>query len=363
MNTKLLLTLFVLLAGVSSKAQYSSFNKKEITNLKSAVNTNEEIKKYYTSFQKVADAALNDSPNPIDTIRTEGLLQGDPKKKATQNALEDMPKIYALSLVYKTSGDKKYLVKAIEYLKAWATKTTPNGDPIDDTNLEGAIEGYDLIKEDIRGKDATVIKEWWRKTGEQEIIAKYNNPERMTSKNNWNAHRLKIIGEIAWSINDGHLQKYTIEGFKKHLELNLLPDGSSIDFEERDALHYHVYDLEPLLKLCIVLKRATNNDYYSFTSPIGTSVEKSVTWLLPYVTGEKTHGEYTNSKVEFDRKRAANGEGGFKIGAPFDPKHGAGVLLLAAYFHPSYLDTAKKVLATDEAYPSWQTVSNEVMKK
>lgn len=362
MNTKLLLSAFVLLAGISSKAQYTSFNKQEITKLKSAVNSNAEIKQYYVSFQKTADAALNESPNPIDTIRTEGLLQGDPRKTATQNALKDMPKIYALSLVYKISGDKKYLAKATEYLKAWATKTTPNGDPIDDTNLDKAIEGYDLIKEDIKGSDAAIIKEWWRKTGEMEITAKYNNPERMTSKNNWNAHRLKIIGEIAWSINDGRLQKYTIEGFKKHLEVNLKPDGSSIDFEERDALHYHVYDLEPLLKLCIVLKRATNTDYYSFTSSTNTSVEKSVTWLLPYVTGEKTHGEYTNSKVEFDRKRAANNEGGFKIGAPFDPKHGANVLLLAAYFRPPFVETARKVLGTNEAYPSWQSVSNEVMR-
>ncbi|MDI3320045.1 alginate lyase family protein [Pinibacter soli] len=362
MNKKLILSAFVLLAGISSNAQYTSFNRKEISNLKSAINSNAEIKKYYVSFQNAANAALNESPNPIDTIRSEGLLQGDPKKTATQNALKDMPKIYALSLVYKINGDKKYLAKAIEYFKAWATKTTPNGDPIDDTNLDRAIEGYDLIKEDIKGSDAAVIKEWWRKTGELEITAKYNNPERMTSKNNWNAHRLKIIGEIAWSINDEHLKQYAIEGFKKHLEVNLKADGSSIDFEERDALHYHVYDLEPLIKLCIVLRRATNTDYYSFTSPSGTSVEKSVTWLLPYVTGEKTHGEYTNSKVEFDRKRAANNEGGFKIGAPFDPKHGVNVLLLAAYFHPAFLDTAKKVLGTDEAYPSWQSVSNEMMR-
>jgi hypothetical protein len=363
MTKQLIVSAFALFAGISSFAQYISFNKKEIADLKSAIKSNAEIKKYYASFQKTADAALNESPNPIDTIRTEGLLQGDPKKTATRKALEDMPKIYALSLVYRIGGDKKYLVRATEYLKAWATKTIPNGDPIDDTNLDGAIEGYDLIKQDIKGSDATLIKEWWRKIGNLEITAKYNNPDRMTSKNNWNAHRLKIIGEIAWSINDEHLQKYTIEGFKKHLAVNLLLDGSSIDFEERDALHYHVYDLEPLLKLCIVLKRATNTDYYSFTSPIGTSVEKSVTWLLPYVVGEKTHGEYTNSKVEFDRKRAANGEGGFKIGAPFDPKHGANVLLLAAYFRPPFVDTARRVLGTEDVYPSWQSVSNEIMKK
>ncbi|MBN9296678.1 MAG: alginate lyase family protein [Filimonas sp.] len=363
MNKKIVLSALVLLSVITSKAQYTSFNQQEISKLKTAVNTNAEIKKYYTSFKRTADNALNEAPNPIDTIRTEGLLKGNPKKTATAKALEDMPKIYSLSLVYRITGDKQYLAKAIEYLKAWATTTTPNGDPIDDTNLDKAIEGYDLIKEDITGADAQTIKEWWRKTGEVEISAKYNAPTRMTSRNNWNAHRLKIIGEIAWSINDEQLKKYTIDGFKKHLEVNLRPDGSSIDFEERDALHYHVYDLEPLLKLCIVLKRATNTDYYSFVSTTNTSVEKSVTWLLPYVTGEKTHGEYTNSKVEFDRKRANNGEAGFKIGALFDPKHGVPVFLLAAYFHEPYLDTAKKTLGTSDTYPSWQTVTNEIMKK
>lgn len=363
MKRKLFAIVLVMIAALSSKAQYTSFNQQEIAKLKTAINKNGEIKKQYSSFQKIADNALNENPNPIDTIRTEGLLKGNPKKTATGKTLEDMPKIYSLSLVYRISGDKKYLTKAIEYLKAWATTTTPNGDPIDDTNLDRAIEGYDLIKEEITGDDAKLIKEWWRKTGEVEISSKYNAPTRMTSRNNWNAHRLKIIGEIAWSINDENLKKYAIEGFKKHLEVNLRPDGSSIDFEERDALHYHVYNLEPLLKLCIVMKRATGTDYYAYTSPISTSVEKSVTWLQPYVTGEKTHGEYTNSKVEFDRKRANNGEAGFKIGAPFDPKHGAGVFILAGYFNPASMDVAKKALGTSDAYPSWQAVTNEIMKK
>ena len=38
---------------------------------------------------------------------------------------------------------------------------------------------------------------------------------------------------------------------KKQIAANLRPDGSSLDFHERDALHYHCYDLEPLLTLAI----------------------------------------------------------------------------------------------------------------
>lgn len=360
---KLSFTLFAFFLCFALNAQYVGFNKSEIKQLKLLIKKDAEVNQYYQSFLTTANKALEEAPNPIDTIRSEGLLKGNPRKTATQKALEDMPKMYALSLMYKISGDKKYLTKATTYLKAWASYTKSNGDPIDETNLDRAIEAYDMIKGDMSSADAQLVREWFRQAGNMEITAIYNDPKRMTAINNWNSHRLKVIGQIAWTINDEKLKNYTIEGLKKQLVQNLLPSGSSIDFEERDALHYHVYDLEPLLKLCIVLQRATKTDYYSFQSSANTSIKKSVEWLIPYLTGEKTHGEYTNSKVEFDRKRAENKEPGFQIGKLFEPKAGVDVLVLASYFNQPYLETARKVLDTQAQYPIWYAVVNAVMKK
>jgi hypothetical protein len=370
-------SLFLLLVVVtgSLRAQYVGLGQREIDKLKKWMDdggktadnarkngtdaeASAEVRKFYVAFQLVADKALSEEPHPIDTIRTEGLLQGNPKKTATRAALTDMPRMYALALVYRVNGDGKYLSKAISYLKAWAMQNTPNGDPIDDTNLDDAIEAYDMIKEKLAPADAALIESWLRRTAEVEINGPHNRPNRATATNNWNSHRLKIIGEIAFSLHDTTLQHYTINGLKQQVEVNLNPDGSSTDFVSRDALHYHVYDLEPLLTLCIVLQRATGVDYYWKRSVTGSSIERSVNWLLPYLNGEKTHPEFVNSTVQFDRDRAKNNEAAYKSGTLFDPKNGVLTLLLAGYFDETLLPLTRQLLNTQDRYPAWQSVVN-----
>ena len=350
------LFLFFTFASVTLSAQYVGLNQREIKKLRHLVAV--EANQFYTSFQQVADKALTETPNPIDTIRTEGLLKGNPRKTATALALADMPRIYALALVYRVGRDKKYLEKAGEYLHAWATRNTPKGDPIDDTNLDNAIEAYDMIKDDLPSAKEAIIKDWLKRTADIEISSPRNNPSRSTSYNNWNSHREKIIGEIAFAIGDTALESYTIRGLRAQVGRNLNPDGSSIDFASRDALHYHVYDLEPLLKLAIVLQRATGVNYYVYQSPTGSSIKKSVDWLVPYLNGQKTHPEFVNSTVPFDKERAKNNEADYKAGSLFDPKNGVRTLLLAARFDGDLLPIARKLLLTEDAYPAWQSVVN-----
>jgi alginate lyase len=347
---------------IKTHAQFVSLNLSEINRLEHLLSSDPSAKKLYDKIQQQADQSLTEAPRPIDTIRTEGLLKGNPKKTATAAALRDMPKMYALALVYRLSHNKRYLEQATAYLKAWATNNTPNGDPIDDTNLDNAIEAYDLIKTDFSPADNTIISRWLKQTAETEISSPHNRPNRATHFNNWNSHRLKIIGEIAFAINDTTLQQYTITGLKAQVEHNLNPDGSSTDFISRDALHYHVYDLEPLLKLAIVLQRATGINYYPYQSPTTSSIQKSVNWLLPYLTGEKTHPEFVNSTVNFDRQRANNNEPGYKSGTLFDPKNGIHTLLLAAFFDNNLLPIARHLLDTDASCPDWQTALNAIMK-
>lgn len=356
----------LIFSGAPAGAQYMEYvglGKPAIARLKKKLATGDTAAvRAYAGFQSVADKALEEAPHPIDTIRSEGLLEGNPKKTATRAALADMPRMYALALVYRVSGNKRYLQKAAAYLKAWATQNTPNGDPIDDTNLDNAIEAYDMIKDKLAFDEDASIRDWLKRTADIEISSPRNSPKRATSVNNWHSHRLKVLGEIAWAIGDTALQRYTIDGLMTQIDRNLKPDGSSIDFESRDALHYHVYDLEPLLKLSIILKRATGKDYYRYISPKGCSIQRSVTWLLPFVTGEKTHPEFVNSTVAFDRQRAQNGQAEYKAGTIWDPKNGIATLLLASYFDPSLLPTAYRLLASAPNRPTWQLVVNDLLR-
>jgi hypothetical protein len=352
---KYILLLGLMVGARTLPAQQVGLSDAELTTLKSwlsAPGADPGLQNLYAAQKRLAGQALSEAPHPIDTIRSEGLLQGDPLKTATQDALKDMGKMYALALLYKLTDNTAYLVQLDRYLNAWAETDKPRGDPIDDTNLDPVIEAYDMVKGDVSAGTKRRVGEWLRATATTEITAVYNRPNRATSCNNWHSHRLKIIGEIGFAIGDSALEGYAVRGLETQIGRNLRPDGSSEDFALRDALHYQVYDLEPLLQLAIVVKRATGTDYYSWASPSGSSIQHSVAWTLPYVTGEKTHAEFVNSTVEFDRRRAQNGEAAYKAGTLFDPKNGVRTLLLAAYFDPSLLATATKVAGTEDRFPA-----------
>jgi hypothetical protein len=360
MNRAFFFCLFCLLSDGGAVAQFVGIGDPGIADLKRMIHNDAGVKRLYDSLQQIADEALQEDPNPIDTIRTEGLLQGDPRKTATWAALGDMRKMYALALAYRVTGRRVYLDKTTVYLFNWASTNIPRGDPIDDTNLDPAIEAYDMIKHALVFGENKRISNWLKRTAQAELDAPYNRPGRASATNNWHSHRLKIVGEIAYAIRDVALERYCIAELKAQIGRNLQPDGASEDFLTRDALHYHVYDLEPLLKLSIVLKRATGVDYYSYESPSGSSIKKSVDWLLPYLDGRKTHAEFVNSTVEFDRKRAQNGEAAYKSGTLFEPKNGVATLLLAAWFDDALMDPARRLLGSSDRYPAWQAVLDEL---
>jgi Alginate lyase len=360
MKSTVVLFFVGLLSGSGVVAQYVGIDPHGIGRLKALMRTDAGVKRLYDSLKQIADEALQEDPNPIDTIRTEGLLQGDPRKTATWAALGDMRKMYALALAYRMTGQRVYLDKTTVYLFNWASTNIPRGDPIDDTNLDPAIEAYDMIKHALVFGENKRISNWLKRTAQAELDAPYNRPGRASATNNWHSHRLKIVGEIAYAIRDVALERYCIAELKAQIGRNLHPDGASDDFLTRDALHYHVYDLEPLLKLSIVLKRATGVDYYSYESPSGSSIKKSVNWLLPYLDGRKTHAEFVNSTVEFDRKRAQNGEAAYKSGTLFEPKNGVATLLLAAWFDSALMEQARRLLGSSDRYPAWQAVLDEL---
>jgi hypothetical protein len=84
---------------------------------------------------------------------------------------------------------------------------------------------------------------------------------------------------------------------------NIRPDGSTRDFVERDALHYVVYTLEPML---MAAAAAHGDDWYGDPAVDGR-LALALDWLKPYALGERTHEEFVRSTVEFDRKPANAG--------------------------------------------------------
>ena len=342
------------------QAQYVGLSKDEIKQLKQWVNTDAVTGKIVNGFYKKAKAALNENPHPRDTIVSEGHLATHPDKIASVQAMQDFTKIYALAITYQLKEEKEYLDKAIGFLKAWATVNQPLGNPINDTKLDKVFAAYDMLRSGISEADKTIIDSWLSTMAEAEMQSAKKG--KATSMNNWHSHRLKVVGEIGFLLNNKKYQDFATNGLLKQIDTNLNKDGSSWDFLERDALHYHAYDLEPKLTLAIIIKRATGANDFTYVSPKGSSIKKSVDWFVPYLTGEKAHAEYVNSKVAFDLARAKNKEKGFEIGGSFDPANGLNTLSLAAWFDSNYINTIKLIQKKENDFADWQLVLNKLMR-
>ena len=360
---KVVIIFFILPSAFSSSiAQYVSLSDVEITKLIFLVKNDKKVNKQFQNFQKLADSNLLSNPNPIEVISSGGRLQGDPVKTATIASVKDFKIMYALAICYRVTSNKKYIIKATEYLLSWAITNHPSGSPIDDTNLDVLIEAFDLLKNNLKATDKLTIQTWLEKTA----IAETSNLKMLsafeTGRNNLNSHRLKVVGEIAYSIGNEKLKKWTIEKLKDQIAVNLMPDGSSLDFALRDAVHYHVYDLEPLVRLSIILKRATSVDYFRYLSENNSSIKKSVDWLIPFVTNEKTHKEFVNSTVKFDKARSNNKEAGHNIGQAFLPAKAIKLLSLCTYFNYPFDITPLLSDSKPNSGVDWQLTLSSLMK-
>ena len=358
----LLIALGLALSGIENPI---SLNPQQRTKLMELIKTDKEAKARFETLKRAADKTLNDKPNPIRVIQGEGKLKTDPLAIKTRESLGDMRKMYFFAYTFAATGDTQYADKAREFILAWAQQNMPTGNPIDETTLDDLFFAFDLTQSQFSPAEKKIAQTWIRKVADTQIAIGLMHARKGDgiSKNNWQSHRLKIVGLIGYTLSEKKYIDYAVEGFKRQIEVNLRSDGSSIDFHERDALHYHCYDIEPLLELAIV---ANNNgtNLYTYKSKSGASLEKSVKFLMPFCSGEKKHPEFVKSTVAFDRKRAESGDENYKAGHLFDPKKGGHTLELAAAFDKNLSEVYCQATArTVSIYPSWQFVINAAREK
>ncbi len=338
-----------------------SLTANELVQARALAQASPDAAKLAQSLEKSAQGALAETPHPIDHIQTAGQLKGSDAKNRTEEALKDLSRLKSLEWAFVFTGRKDLEQKAEDYILAWAKTCRPPENPIDATNLETFIETYDLVKPDMPVADQTVVDGWLRNIAQTLFTS--DDLKKKTHTNNWQAHRLKIIGLTAFTLGDAAMEQQVLDELKALLNVNLNADGTTYDFLERDALHYHVYDLEPMLRLAMVFQRAQGLDLYHWKTDEEASISQCVAFLVPYAKGEKTHDEYVHTQVKFDIQRAQNHEKGHGIGEPFDPKAAQKCLELAQYFE-SGLTPLIGTLAgkPDAVYPSLQILINSVTR-
>lgn len=308
-----------------------------------------------------ANNLLGVEPNPIAKISTEGKLDSDPLKIRSVESLLDARKFYTLAYAYSITKSSSYFDNARALILAWADTYNASGNSIDETQLLPFIEGYFWIKDDLIDTDREHISQWLRSIAYREMKVRFND-ERDYS--NWNSHRINIIGQIGYAVNDNTLIKYAISEYKQHVKNNLNADGSSYDSVTRDSLSYHCYNLLPLLSLAkaSIMYGDSSENLYEYVSTTGSSLKKSIEYLYPYVDGSKSHREFVNSKSEWDKRTAKSGQTRSLQGRLFKPSETIDTLQLAYFFDEGTLPYVQTILSNNALYPSFEIMLNSEQK-
>jgi hypothetical protein len=281
-------------------------------------------------------------PHAMAHVHTEGTLPHMGIRDQSIEAERDWPVMLHAALAWRAGVHDKSFATARLFLLGWVDGYTPDINPIDETNLDALIETYAIIGNRLNADERQRVAMWLRKWGWDYVGSIDHAPKNAgTWINNWQSHRVKLVTMIAAATDDNALFDQARRLFRKQVSVNLLPDGQVIDFAERDALHYVVYDLEPLLRAALAARAYAGEDWYHWEAPNQVSVAKSVGWLTPYATGAKTHEEFVHSRVAFDAQRAAAGVGGFS--GAFDVKNAAVTFWSASLFDPALGPIAKKL--------------------
>jgi hypothetical protein len=243
-----------------------------------------------------------------------------------------------LAAGYAMERDLRYLNGYAAYLAAWVNIYIISGNPIDETALGDWLLAYRSAGAALPAPLAQRMREF-----ACDLAIRYTQPQpasRKTSTNNWQSHRAKLAVMGAHICGNSGLIGRAEALFAKQIEQNLLASGESIDFAERDAIHYVVYSAEPLLEASL-FARLYGRLLFAITGPNGQSISRTLEWLAPYARGEKTHEEFVHSHVPFDAERAAAGVAGFS--GPFSPKKAQWAYWLAAQLDDKWFETSQRL--------------------
>ncbi len=301
---------------------------------------------------------LDSTPKPMVHIHTEGTLPHQGIRDESIEAKKQLPIMRDAALAWRAgpeasgAGDAYYDL-AQRYFMAWVDTYQPDLNPIDETPFDAFIETYAVIAPKLPAADrakADAFLTAWAKDyiasiDSHQVVSQ--SPQASTWNNNWQSHRIKLVTMIAVALGDDALFADARRLFQAQVAGNILPDGEVRDFAERDALHYVIYDLEPLGQAALAA-RVRGEDWYSYQAPTGSSLKKGFAWLRPYAAAETPHQEFAKSKVAFDAQRAAAGEKGYS--GPFEPMSAANVMWLGATLDPAYLPLAQKLRAKPPIY-------------
>ena len=292
---------------------------------------------------------LGQTPHPLPRLHTEGTLPHQGIYDESVVAARDFPVMRDAAIAWRLTGDKRFAERVDTFLHAWVGTYVPSFNPIDETKFDALIQAYMLARDGLTPSTREETQRFLRTLAEGYIARTdaARQPLSHTWINNWQSHRIKLMAMSAAALGDHALLAHVHRLFLQQVANNVRPDGSVEDFEDRDALHYVVYDLEPLTMAAIAVQ-PFGQQWLRERAANGVSLAAALDWLAPYADGSRTHEEYVHSHVAFDKKRADAGLAGFS--GMWEPKSAATLYWQAARLDPKYRTLAERLAATA---PDW----------
>ncbi len=221
----------------------------EIATLQGVLASNRQASQLYDSVLQQAKRHADDQPRPLKKLYYEGLLETNPDRIDTRKSLEDMDKVIDFIYASYGSNDTIFAHKTRQFVLAWADTYQPDGNPINENKFVALYWGYYLFRDRFSDRETEKVEGWMMD------IAKHEMHREHTPNNNWEAKRQKMIGIIGSITDNDRLSAFALRGFKEYVNTAYFADSTSADLRQRDALHYHVGGLKPMLSAFINLTK------------------------------------------------------------------------------------------------------------
>ena len=281
---------------------------------------------------RAADRVLSRVPKAMARVHVEGTLPGQGIYDASLEALKDLPAARDLALAARLTGEARYDDAAARLIRAWVETYKVSFNPIDETAFHQLFVAWDLLAESHRAGMAEAYGRMLHAFSRGYL----DNPRRgATATNNWNSHRVMLIALAAFALGEPGLVEQARAAYAAQLRANIRADGSTIDFEARDAIRYVVFDLEPLA----TVELAARQHGQDWRGDADGALIRAIAWLSPYAAGARTHLEFEKTTIAFDLTRRDAGVPGF--GGPFDPKKARTAMALAARLDERFIPVAR----------------------
>lgn len=295
--------------------------------LRAAMETSPALARDAKGLLKRARNTVDQPFRAIPRIFSEGLLASDPRKIETQKTLKRLDDVQAWAFAARFAEEplrSKAKAAVTAALLDWAKTYKPTGNPINENRLLPLIEAADLALPGMKpGEQQRVrgfLKELLRTSEEVRLPG-------LCDINNWRSFNLQVRGAAAAVLGDRAATARVSKALDGLLKRTVEADGSSFDFHHRDALHYHVYNLEALVGLAASVPRAVSPESRR-------RIERALEFMKPYYLGRKKHLEFQHTQVQFDLDRRNAGEPSYQVHR-WDPREADAVLQRARAVFPA----------------------------